>query len=369
MLRAAATMLMPFLAALMLAAASVPAQEAAEPAEPGEVGVGAGRDVNVPVPPGLEQGTPGSLEGFRLLGPEEKTIGRVSIPDEKLAVLVQPEGRDWRTFRMEYLPWGGGILILLMLAGLTAFYLIRGRIDLDSGKSGRWVPRFSWLDRFAHWTTAVSFLLLALTGLVITFGRHILIPVIGHFAFTPFVDAMKYIHNFTAPAFFIGLVLMLVLWIKDNIPGRDDLIWIREMGGLMRKGSSHPGGGRFNAGQKGIFWLVVAGGLTMTVTGLTLLTPFSWAGIGAMQTAHVIHAVLGMIFVIVILGHIYIGTIGMEGAFDAMGKGKVDENWAKEHHGGWYEEVCGPGHSAATPSADATAASTSTPPPGPPHRA
>ncbi|WP_404383797.1 formate dehydrogenase subunit gamma [Caenispirillum salinarum] len=331
MLHRALQGLVPLLAALLIATAAL-AQD--------EVGVGAGRDVNEPVSPGLEQQTPGPLTDFRLVGPEEKTVGRVSIPDETLATLIQPEGRDWRTFRMEYLPWGGGIAILLMLAALTAFYLIRGRIDLDSGKSGRWVPRFSGLDRFAHWTTAVSFLLLAISGLVITFGRHILIPVMGHFAFEPLVDAMKYIHNFAAPSFVVGLVLMLVLWIKDNIPGRDDVIWVRELGGLMKKGSSHPGSGRFNAGQKGIFWLVVLGGFVMAASGVTLLLPFYWADVGGMQVAHVIHAILGMVFVIVILGHIYIGTIGMEGAFDAMGKGRVDENWAREHHGGWYEKVC-----------------------------
>ncbi|MCA1973684.1 MAG: formate dehydrogenase subunit gamma [Caenispirillum sp.] len=315
-----------------------------------EVGVGAGRDVNEPVPPGLEQGTPGAVteETFRLIAPEEERVGRISIPDEKLATLVQPDGRDWRAFRMEYLQWGGGILILLMLAGLTAFYLIRGRIELDNGKSGRWVPRFSGLDRFAHWTTATSFLLLAITGLIITFGRFLLIPIMGHFAFETLVDGAKYIHNYTALAFVVGLVLMLVLWIKDNIPDRDDVIWVKELGGLTKKGSAHPGGGRFNAGQKGVFWMVVLGGFLMAASGVTLLLPFFWADVGGMQIAHGIHAVLGMLMVVLILGHIYIGTIGMEGAFDAMGKGKVDENWAKEHHGGWYEEVCRPNETAAT---------------------
>ncbi|GAA0567542.1 formate dehydrogenase subunit gamma [Caenispirillum bisanense] len=305
-----------------------------------DAGVGSGTDVIEPTGPGLERQTPGAVteENFQLVIPDQKQVGRISIPDEKLATLVQPQGRDWRTYRMTLLVWGGAIVILGMLAALGLFFLIRGRIRLDEGFSGRLVQRFDGLDRFAHWTSAVSFLLLAITGLIITFGRHVLIPLIGHQAFMPVVDVSKYIHNYAAIPFVFGILLMLALWVKDNIPNREDLLWIKDMGGLLGKGGSHhPDAGRFNAGQKAVFWGMVLGGLVMAGTGLSLLVPFALGGVNTMQLVHVVHAALGMLLIAGILAHIYIGTLGMEGAFDAMGKGEVDENWARAHHRGWYE--------------------------------
>jgi len=307
-------------------------------------GVGAGRDVEIPTPPGLESRTPDpsirSEADVRLLIPhEDQLIGRISIPDRKLATLVQPEGRTWREFRMDWLQWLGAVVLLGALLVLAVFYLWRGPIRIEAGKSGRWVPRFSALDRFAHWTTAVSFILLALTGIVLTFGRFVLIPLLGHGAFAPLADGSKYLHTFISVPFVAGLVLMLILWIRDNIPTRTDLIWIRQAGGLLsRKGGLHPESGRFNAGQKGLFWLVILGGAAMAVTGYLMMVPFYYTGISGMQISHVLHAVGGMLLTAAIFGHIYIGTVGMEGAFHAMGRGLVDENWAIEHHKGWYDQ-------------------------------
>lgn len=311
-------------------------------AQTGPEAAGAGVDVNEPVPPGLERQTPSdqpiALEDVQLYVPQEdQLIGRVSIPDWKLATLVQPEGRTWRAFRMDALIWIASIVILGMLAGLAVFYFWRGTIRLERGRAGRWVPRFNGVERFAHWTAAVSFLVLAITGLIITFGRYLLIPIIGHAMFTPLADVSKYLHNFSSVPFVIGITMMLVLWIRDNIPNRADLIWLRQAGGMFGKGGVHPETERFNAGQKGIFWIVVLGGAAMAVTGYLLMTPFYWVGVSGMQIIHVIHAILAALMMAVILGHIYIGTLGMEGAFDAMSKGEVDENWAIEHHSGWYK--------------------------------
>jgi formate dehydrogenase subunit gamma len=291
--------------------------------------------------PGIELPAPGTqppAAGVRLYMPEQdRLVGRVSIPNRSLATLVQPEGRDWRAFRMETLFWIAGIVILGTLAVLAAFYFWRGTIRIDRGRSGRWVPRFNGLERFAHWTTAISFIALALTGMIVTFGRFLLIPLIGHGAFTALSEASKSLHNFSSMPFMIGLVLLLALWLRDNLPTRADLVWLKHGGGMFSRHSSfHPETGRFNAGQKGIFWAVVLGGIVMVVTGVMLMTPLSVTGIGGMQVVHVIHAVLAALMIAVILGHIYIGTIGMEGAFDAMGRGEVDENWAVEHHRGWY---------------------------------
>lgn len=293
---------------------------------------------------GLDQrpgpGQPMSEGQVPLYRPEpDKIVGRVSLPDPKAAVLVQPEGRDWRTFRTVVLTTGAALLILGTVALLAAFYFYRGTIRIESGRSGRTVLRFGSFERFAHWLTATSFIILALTGLIVTFGRPLLIPLIGHDAFTPLAEVSKLAHNFFSVPLVLGLVLILGLWIRDNVPERADLEWIRHGGGMLKGGGVHPEAGRFNAGQKMIFWAVVLGGLALAVTGYLLMLPFYVTGIAGMQIMHVIHGVVAAVLIAVIIGHIYIGTIGMEGAFDAMGSGQVDENWAREHHSRWYEET------------------------------
>jgi formate dehydrogenase subunit gamma len=265
-----------------------------------------------------------------------KVQGYVSIPDAKLATLVQPEGRDWREFR-NY--WGriiSGVMMLGMLAGLVAFYLFRGTIRIQAGRVGRTVTRFMPVERFAHWLTASSFIVLALTGLTLAFGRSLLIPVIGLEAFSTMAHYGKLAHNFLSFPFVLGIVMMLVLWIRDNIPEKSDITWIKQGGGFLNNGF-HPEAGRFNAGQKMIFWTVVLGGLAMAVSGYMLMFPFYLTGVGGMQITHIIHSLGTAVMVSVIFGHIYIGTIGMEGAFDAMGDGEVDLNWAREHHAGWLK--------------------------------
>ena len=281
---------------------------------------------------------PASKEQVPLYQPAEKLVGTVSIPDEKLSVLVQPEGREWREFRSYWLRIVAGTLALGMMALLAGFYLFRGTIRISGGRSGRWVLRFDGLDRFAHWTTAVSFLIMAVTGLIITFGRSMLIPLIGHEAFTSTAYASTFLHNFFSVPFTLGLILIFALWVRDNLPEKADLVWLKTMGGVLNRAGEHPEAGRFNAGQKLVFWAVVLGGASLAVSGVLLMLPFSVTGIGGMQILHVVHGVIASLMIAVIISHIYIGTIGMEGAFDAMGRGVVDENWAKEHHRRWYEE-------------------------------
>jgi formate dehydrogenase subunit gamma len=224
---------------------------------------------------------------------------------------------------------------------LLAFFLIKGRIRLESGWAGTTVPRFNALERGGHWLTAVSFILLALSGLVVTFGRYGLIPLIGHQAFTVLSEASKYAHNFLSVPFVLGVLLIGALWLRDNLPEKADLEWLRQGGGILSGGKVHPEAGRFNAGQKGIYWMVVLGGLVMAATGYLLMLPFSLTGVGGMQLAHAVHALLAGLMIAVIIAHVYIGTLGMEGAFDAMGSGRVDENWAREHHSRWYHRLKG----------------------------
>jgi formate dehydrogenase subunit gamma len=280
----------------------------------------------------------------RLLELSPRIQGRIDIPDRKASVLMQPAGRKWVYFHEVFLHWLGAIAILGMLALLALAYLVMGRIRIASGRSGRKVVRFTGFERFSHWLTAVSFVLLGLTGLNITFGKLVLLPVIGPDAFSDFAQTAKYVHNFVSFSFVVGLFLIVTLWIKDNIPGRVDIDWVKQGGGFIK--SKHAPAGRFNAGEKLVFWFALGAGIAVIISGYLLLFPFYLLNIAGMQAAQVVHAVVAVLFVAVILAHIYIGTLGMEGAFEAMGTGEVDLNWAKEHHDQWLAEAQPPGSSA-----------------------
>ena len=267
----------------------------------------------------------------------DKISGRISIPNSDAANLIQPAGRDWRDFRRSTLPIIGGVAILGMVALLAIFLGVRGRIRVHQGFSGTTILRFASFERFTHWLTASCFVVLALSGLNISFGRILILPLFGANAFSAMSTWAKYAHDYLAFPFMLGLIIMFLIWIKDNIPGKLDLQWIRQGGGILANGQ-HPPARRFNAGQKGIFWIVIIGGTLMSVSGWYLLFPYLPANVTALQFWTVIHAVIAMLFIAAMLAHIYIGSVGMEGAFDAMGTGEVDLNWAKEHHSLWVEE-------------------------------
>jgi formate dehydrogenase subunit gamma len=287
-------------------------------------------------PDGSVNPTASSVREEQLFKEMNRITGRCTLPDQKACTLEQPAGRDWRRFNQVTLPWIGAIATLGMLAVLVLFYLFRGMVRIEAGRSGRTVVRFNAFERFVHWMTAVCFIVLALSGLNITFGKDLLLPLIGPEAFTGWSQWAKYAHNYLSFPFTIGVVLILLMWIGGNIPNRADVEWLKEGGGIV--GHGHPPAKRFNAGQKMIYWIVVLGGGAVAITGYLLMFPFWGTGMAGMQTAAVVHGVVGVLFVAAMLGHIYIGTIGMEGAFEAMGTGTVDENWAKQHHSLWLEE-------------------------------
>ena len=266
--------------------------------------------------------------------------GRITIPDAKAGLLQQPEGREWREMREGPVKQLGGWLILGVVVALAAFFAWRGRIKIEGGASNRTITRFSGFERFTHWLTATSFIILGLTGLNLLYGRYILRPLIGPEGFTNVTQFGKLCHNFLSFPFVLGVLLMLVMWIGHNIPDRTDIEWFKQGGGVLKKGV-HPPSRKFNAGQKLVFWAVVLGGIAVSVTGYILMFPFQFADMGGMQLAQLIHAVVAILLVAIILGHIYIGTLGMEGAFDAMGTGEVDINWAREHHRLWVDEAAG----------------------------
>ncbi|TFV48854.1 formate dehydrogenase subunit gamma [Bradyrhizobium niftali] len=301
--------------------------------------------------------TASSVNERQLLQEMDRIQGRVSIPDQRSSVLMQPAGREWREFRNVALRWIGGVAMLGMLAVLVIFYLTRGMVRLESGRSGRTIVRFNTYERVVHWMTATCFVILAISGLNITFGRPLLLPLIGFDAFSEWSQWAKFAHNYLSFPFTIGVVLIFLMWIGGNIPNKLDLEWIKRGGGLI--GHDHPPARRFNAGQKGIYWIVVIGGGLVAVTGYQLMFPFYVSGIEGMQIAQIVHSVVAVLFIAAMLAHIYIGTIGMEGAFEAMGSGEVDVNWAREHHSLWLDQELarsGPNDSQPRPRHAASAA-------------
>lgn len=284
----------------------------------------------------------------QLLQQSHRIQGLGTIPDTKSYVIEQPMGRVWRLVHEVYLHWIGTIVILGVIAVLLLFYLIRGVIRIEGGRSGRTILRFNSFERFTHWTVAVSFIILGITGLNITFGKVVLLPLIGPDAFSRWSLAAKYAHDYSSFPFTIGVFVLLLLWARANVITAVDIEWFKEGGGMI--GYAHPPAEKFNGGQKALFWLVALATVGVAVTGAFLLFPFYLTSIFGMQIVQVFHALIAIGFVALILGHIYIGTLGMEGGFDAMAHGDVDLNWAKQHHPLWVERELGQGRAASPPS-------------------
>jgi formate dehydrogenase subunit gamma len=298
----------------------------------------------------------------------EGLSGQVSIPDRKAGQLVQSDGEAWRNFRNGPLPRVGLWAMVAVVGVLALFFLVRGRIGIEHGWAGRTITRFTEIERMGHWLLAVSFIILALTGLNVLYGRYALLPLIGADAFSAISIAGKWLHNYVAFAFMVGLALTFVVWVRHNFPSWRDVVWLAKGGGMFVKGS-HPPAWKFNAGQKILFWIIMLGGLSLSLSGLALMFPFQTAlfaktfaivnmlgfhlpteltPVQEMQYATSWHGIVALALIVVVIGHIYIGTLGMQGAFSAMGSGQVDVNWAKEHHSLWAEREIERMEAAAT---------------------
>jgi formate dehydrogenase subunit gamma len=291
--------------------------------------------------------TASSVKENQLLQELKRIQGRGTIPDARSYTIEQPAGRDWRHFHEVTLRWIGAIAMVGVFVLLVLFYLIRGMVRIESGRSGRVLVRFSGFERLVHWMTATCFIILGISGLNITFGKPLLLPLIGPEAFATWSLWAKYAHNYLSFPFTLGVVLIFLMWIAWNFPTRVDVNWLREGGGMV--GHKHPAADRFNAGQKMVYWIVVLGGGAVAASGYVLMFPFYGTNVAEMQLAEIVHGVVAVLFVAAMLGHIYIGTLGMEGAFEAMWDGTVDVNWAKEHHSIWLEKEASQGKVTVPP--------------------
>jgi formate dehydrogenase subunit gamma len=294
--------------------------------------------------------------------------GYTSLPGAEQGVLIQSfvqypgsmyttAGEAWRQVRNNWIiPYGGSLLIIAALA-VALFYFAKGSIGLHEAETGRKIERFTYFERAAHWTNAIAFVVLAVSGIVMAFGKFFLLPILGGTLFGWLTYALKNLHNFAGPLFAVSLLVVILTFIKDNLPSKDDLVWLAKGGGLFS--GAHVPSHRFNAGEKILFWAgVFVLGLVVVGSGLVLdkLVPGMLYTRGEMQIAHMIHASAAALMMAAFIGHIYMGTLGMKGAYSAMKTGYVDETWAKEHHELWYNDIKAgriPAQRSQTPSAPA----------------
>lgn len=263
--------------------------------------------------------------------------GTTQVQGPESGVLITESGEAFRTFRNETLIGNSGLVIAVTAGIVVLFYLIRGRIPVPGGSSGRRILRFPGFDRALHWFTAVLFVILALTGLTLMFGRYVVIPLLGPEAFGVVANTFKTVHNWLGPLFVVAVAGLAIRFGVRNLPARGDLKWIIKGGGII--GNAHVSAGFFNAGEKLWFLLVMVLGIVVSVSGLMLVFPIFGFGRELMQLALIIHAISSVLFIAGSFGHIYIGTIGTEGSLNSMTTGYVDANWAKAHHDLWHDEM------------------------------
>ena len=277
--------------------------------------------------------------------------GITSLPGAEKGVLIQQfvqypgsrvtnAGEAWRQVRNDWIiPYGGALVVIVVLA-IALYYFAKGPMGGHVPYTGRKIERFTYFERAAHWANAIAFCVLAISGLVMAFGKFWLLPLIGGTLFGWLTYALKTAHNFAGPLFAVSLVIVFFTFLRDNFPNRSDWQWLKRGGGLF--GGEEPASARFNAGEKLIFWGgVFVLGIVVVASGLVLdkLIPGMAYVRSDMQIANMVHGVATVLMMAMFLGHIYIGTIGMKDAYGAMKTGYVDEGWAREHHALWYEDI------------------------------
>jgi formate dehydrogenase subunit gamma len=268
---------------------------------------------------------------------DQGVVGSTQVKGVDAGTLINVYGEDWRQFRMQQLIPYGAALMGSVLAIILLYYLVRGPLRIQGGPSDKKIQRFSVFERTTHWFTVALFWLLGLTGLILLYGRFVLIPLLGPEGFGLTASACKEAHNLFGPLFLVAILMMFVVFVKDNIYARGDMAWLLKGGGML--GGGHVSAGRFNAGEKIWFWIAVLGGIVLSVTGLVLDFAVFGQGRELMALSHVLHGIVALLVIAVSFGHTYLGTVGVEGAYGSMVDGYVDLNWARSHHDRWAQDM------------------------------
>lgn len=277
--------------------------------------------------------------------------GITTLPGAEKGVLIQPfvqypgsrltsAGEAWRQVRNQWIIPYGGSLFLLMAVAIGMFYWRKGPMQGHTPDTGRLIERFTYLERVSHWAVAITFVILGVSGLVLAFGKYVLLPVLGGTLFGWLSYVLKTAHNFAGPLFSVALLVFIAFYVRDNLPKPGDLNWLSKVGGMF-SGKELPSH-RFNAGEKFVFWGgVIVLGMLVSVSGLVLngLVPGIGVTRGEMQVAHMVHAIASVLMMTLFIGHIYMGSVGVKGAYQGMRTGYVDEAWAKDHHGYWHDDI------------------------------
>ena len=288
-------------------------------------------------PQGVSAVSPGSDLWREIRQRDLPVEGITQVQGVDSGVLINAEGDRWARFRIENPVRYAPTVLLFVIAILVLFYALRGRVGIEGGLSGSMVKRFSDYERVVHWTLAIVFLFLALTGLILLLGRTLLIPLFGHHIFSLLASASKESHNLFGPIFLVSLIMMVVSFARRNIYEKGDLTWLLKGGGFIGKG--HVSGGFFNMGEKSWYWMVILIGLVISISGLILVFPNFGQGRVIMAISHVVHVFGAIILIAVSIGHMYMGSIGTEGSMEAMKSGYVDINWVEAHHDRWARQV------------------------------
>jgi len=266
----------------------------------------------------------------------DNTEGYSAVKGRETNELIQGSGQNWRQLRNGPIATYGSWLLGMSLAAIALFYIIRGRIYLTEPSSGDKIQRWTLTERTLHWITAILFIILAVTGLSLLYGRLVLIPLLGSEGFAAYANIGKWLHNLLGPLFMVTLFSMLLKWLKLNFFTKIDVEWFKAFGGMV--GDKHPSAGKLNGGEKVWYWALATIGVAMCLTGLVLDFPNFDQEREIIQISHIIHLISALVLIAFSFGHIYIGTLGTEGALEGMTTGEVDKAWAKQHHDLWLAE-------------------------------
>ena len=262
--------------------------------------------------------------------------GISQVKGVETGVLINVRGDQWARFRINEVTKTVSYALVGVFGILVLVFVLRGKVGIKGGRSGRVVRRFTDYERIVHWTLTIVFLFLAITGLILLLGRPLLLPLFGKEVFALFASASKEGHNLFGPLFLVSLLMMLFSFTRHNIYEKGDLGWLLKLGGLI--GDGHPSVGFFNMGEKFWYWIVILIGLVVSISGLILVSPNFGQGRVIMEISHLVHVIGALVLMLGSLGHMYMGTIGIEGALQGMTSGYVDTNWADAHHDRWSRE-------------------------------